>query len=122
MGMHTSGKVSKDTLHIKGLKISDQQFEEATYLHPVPGYWDFAFDGALGLAPPETGGIPNKLHPFSMIIEQSILDGNILALMLPCSTDAVGELAFGGIDENMFTGDLIGIPITKETDPYLAGK
>lgn len=123
-GMYTSGIISEDTVHLAGLEIKSQQFEEATQLHPVPGYWDFAYDGVLGLAPPKSGSAQNKLQPLSTMISHGLLDKNIFALKLPLddSNDGDGELTVGSMNEDMFTGDMTKISLTEEIDPYLAGK
>ncbi len=122
-GMYTSGIISADALHIAGLEVKDRQFEEATHLHSVPAYWEFVFDCVLGLAPPKAGDAQDKLHPLPMMVSQGLLDENDFALKLPLgdSDDSNGELTFGGINEDLFTDNLIR-PLNKEIDPYIEGK
>lgn len=123
-GMYTSGIISEDVVHLAGLEVKGQQFEEATHLHPVPGYWDFAYDGVLGLAPPKSGSVQNRLQPLSTMVAQGLLDENVFGLRLPSddSEPGDGEISFGGVNNDSFTGELIRIPLTKETDPYLSSK
>ena len=122
-GLHTLGLISQDVLFIGSLEIKGQQFEEATELRPGPGYWTYAFDGVLGLAPPSAGSPLNKLHPLSMMVSQDLLERNVFGLKLPLDNlQEEGELTLGGINDELYIGELINIPVVYEMDPRLHGK
>ena len=121
-GLYTSGFVSDDVVHLGNLTIQDQQFEEAIELRPAPGYWGNIFDGVLGLAPPSANAARHPLHPLSTMVSQRVLDKNIFGLRLPSDGLTEGELTIGGTNPNSYLGDLVTIPTTSETDPYLRDK
>jgi len=120
--LYTSGIISQDTVHLGDLSIEAQQFEEALELRPAPGYWGNIFDGVLGLARPSASGTRNLLHPLSIMISRGLLDENVFGLRLPSDNNTGGELTLGGTNKDSYSDDLISIPTTNETDPWLHGK
>lgn len=72
-GFNGSGIISQDTLHIAGLNVKNQHFQEITKWRPPPGYWNECFDGVLGLALPDLGQTQNILHPLSLMVSQNLL-------------------------------------------------
>lgn len=110
------GFISKDTLHIAGMQVEGQEFGETTR---EPGL-TFAlgkFDGILGLGYKEIavgGGTP----PFYQMIEQRLIAEQVFAFWLRRAASGAdttgGELTFGGINEERFTGDIRWAPVTRK--------
>ncbi|KAH0545103.1 hypothetical protein GP486_008472, partial [Trichoglossum hirsutum] len=116
-GLYSDGFVSVDTVTVgEGLEIKHQPFEEATSWRPVPGYWEGAFDSVLGLAVEDPiyddPYVPHVLPgPFSTLAKQGTLDENMFSLLLPLGDHDLGDIMFGGYDEELFEGELSAHPM-----------
>ena len=49
-------------------------------------------------------------------MEQRLLGRNLFSLSLSRTDEEKGELIFGTVDTNLYTGDLISIPVSNVTD------
>ena len=99
----TRGQLSQDTVHIGGLSIENQKFEEATHWETLyPPRWA-RLESAFGLARlvpnPEWHSSLHVKGPLQNLMERGLLDKNVFALKLPRSDDEPGELILGGYDE-----------------------
>jgi len=53
--------------------------------------------------------------PFEQMVENKLLDENVFAFALSSDPRIDGELSFGGIDKDKFSGDLTYVELTNET-------
>ena len=110
------GFISQDTLSIAGMKVEGQEFGETT---KEPGL-TFAlgkFDGILGLGYKEIS-VSGVVPPFYNMVEQKLIDEPIFSFWLQRSVDGRdttgGELIFGGVNPNRFTGPIKYAPVTRK--------
>jgi hypothetical protein len=99
--------VSQDAITL-GFRTQVDVFEEAFHMQtslPLPPN---AFDGVFGVSLPG----PGVQHPFKTMIESGNLDRNLFSLKLPPSVSEAGELLFGAWDDDLYTGELITLPLT----------
>ncbi len=68
----------------------------------------------MGLTPRSTGSGLKLPSPFMTMASQGILDENIISLRLR----EPRELTFGGVNHELFNGNITRIPITNHTSPY----
>ena len=68
----------------------------------------------MGLTPRSTGSDLKLPSPFMTMASQGLLDENVISLRLR----APRELTFGGVNHELFTGNISRIPITNHTSPY----
>lgn len=126
LGMFMSGRVSQDTVRLAGIEIKNQSFGEADTVFQI-GILDGENadnDGVLGLAPNCTGGAdvgngvrePRAPNPFLQMISEGRLDRNVFSLRLPTGNNS-GAITFGEIDEDLYRGNLIQIPLSNRTEP-----
>lgn len=109
-----SGFLSQDTVTIGDMAVKEQLFGEAT---KQPGITFIAakFDGILGLAYDKIS--VNKVKPcFDNIIEQKLVEQNVFSFYLNRNPGATpgGELLFGGIDKQYYTGNLNWVNVTRK--------
>ncbi|KAF2085026.1 acid protease [Saccharata proteae CBS 121410] len=107
------GHVSQDTLRIGHLGIAHQSFHELDTLEreALPA-WTPYFDAVLGLAPDNVSSSAALQNPFQSMMSQGLLDSNVIGLCLG-STEQPGEITFGGINANLYDGELARIPLTN---------
>ncbi|KAH7378208.1 aspartic peptidase domain-containing protein [Pyrenochaeta sp. MPI-SDFR-AT-0127] len=116
VGLHTEGNVSQDSIHVAGMEIKEQLFEEATMWHPDAGTADDLFDTALGLSlfPSRSSNGRNDFiaaSPFQNMVQQKLLDCNIFSLKLGRTDQDAGELVLGGLSEELKGLDMIEVPL-----------
>jgi len=118
-GMYTSGFKSEDTLRIAGLEIKNQIFEEATSLRSSPLYWEEKVDSVLPLSrfPLSLPGsdLSESTSPWHNLVKQKQLKKNIFSIKLSKTPYRDGEIMFGGVNPELFEGELISIPTTNKT-------
>lgn len=113
-GIETYGRISEDSLHISGLEIKNQVFDEATQWHLGDLTSDNYFGTVLGLAlypTRDNWGNFSAPGPFQNLIKQQLLRENIFSLTLPRMDNELGEIVFGGLPENVTREDLIEVPL-----------
>ena len=119
----TSGIISTDTLQVGGIEVTKQLFEEAITMCCPPMTQHVPFDGSRGLAPSKAGAANNMTNPFLEMVSRGLLDENVFTLHLPRSERSeTGELAFGGIDEDKSSGDLVRLPVVDRTVHHDQGR
>ncbi|XP_066466216.1 cathepsin D [Tiliqua scincoides] len=109
-----SGFLSQDIVTIGNLQVKEQLFGEAT---KQPGITFIAakFDGILGLAYDKIS-VKNVKPVFDNVIEQKLVDRNVFSFYLNRDPGATpgGELLFGGIDPQYYTGELNWVNVTRK--------
>ena len=126
------GELARDTFRIAGLEVEDQFFVNVAHAHPL-GFISFYFgyDGVLGLAPrwdhPLTSTLPTLApSPWSMMVNQSVLDTNLFALELPYGVmdlrgmNRYGQISFGGIIPKYASADFTSLPLSNYSDQVWA--
>ncbi|CCH59222.1 hypothetical protein TBLA_0B03830 [Henningerozyma blattae CBS 6284] len=109
------GYISQDVMEIGDLKITKQDFAEATS-EPGISFAFGKFDGILGLAY-DTIAVNRVVPPVYNAINQGLLDEPKFAFYLgdaSKSKDNGGEAVFGGIDETKFEGDITWLPVRRK--------
>lgn len=96
------GFLSADDVSIAGLLLKSQTFGEATQVLPETGYGLAKFDGILGMA------FDDSDAPLMNMLNQQLLQESILSISLNLdqSRSLAGHLILGGIDDNLFTGNI----------------
>merc|ERR1712217_789199 len=114
--MYGSGPVegvfNKDTVTLGGVDVKGQLFAEGAKVSFGPLNVAFAagkFDGLLGLGFKSISEY-NIPTPFESMIDQKLISEPVFAFYLQADASQQGELAFGGIDKNHYTGDLVDVP------------
>ena len=116
-------RLSEDTLTFpNGLQIPSQVFHDIKYYQWVDSLYTDLFDSVLGLAVEKAwfpGGEPPQWRnilpsPFRSMIDNSILDENMFAIIWPSETQEEGSLTFGGYDEDLLDGELVAHPLFPE--------
>ncbi|CAO2648279.1 Nn.00g075460.m01.CDS01 [Neocucurbitaria sp. VM-36] len=115
-GLHTRGSISQDSVHVAGMEIKGQFFEEATIWHPDISTRNDLFDTALGLAlhPSRSGrgqGDFAASSPFDNMMTQKLLDENIVSLKFCRTDEEIGEMVLGGLPENVRRNEMIEVPL-----------
>ncbi|CEG73869.1 Vacuolar protease A [Rhizopus azygosporus] len=110
------GFTSQDILHVGEIDIKDQGFAESTN---EPGL-TFAlahFDGIFGLGY-DTISVKKTVPPFYNMVKRGLIDEPVFSFWLndveQGGESNGGELVFGGIDENRYTGDITWSPVTRK--------
>lgn len=110
-----SGYQSFDVLNMGGMTVESQEFAEVTDAAGLGAAYKLGhFDGILGLAFPILS--VNKAVPaFYNLINQGDLDAEEFSFYLGNSALDKGELMFGGVDPEYYTGDFSYVPLLAET-------
>jgi len=110
-----SGIWSNDNVNAGGLVVEKQAFAEVTDASGLgAAFLAGKFDGILGLAFPvlSTGKVPTV---FQNMCERNLVDECVFAFYLGNSEEDLGELTFGGVNTDLFTGEFDYVPLTKPT-------
>lgn len=114
--LFASGNVTKDTFDFDGIQVKDQPFLAATTVQPIGLSWDdfSIIHGTIGLTPSSAGSVLKHPSPFMLMVQDRLLDQNLFSMRLR----EPSELIVGAIDHELFTGDLVQIPLTNKTGRY----
>jgi hypothetical protein len=108
-----SGYLSQDAVLLGNLTIKDQFFAEINVTKGLgPAYMLGKFDGIFGLAF-DTISVDHLKTPFHHLVEEGLLDEPVFAFYL--GNNKPGELTFGGVDKNHYTGDINYIDVISPT-------
>ena len=112
-----SGNMTADTFYLDEFHIKNQLFLEATTVHPHGIAWDdiSTIHGILGLTPSSAGSVLNNPSPFMSMVKEKALDRNIFSMCLR----EPRELIFGAINHERFNSELVQIPLTNRSGPYV---
>lgn len=119
--LFASGNMTIDTFGFSELHIKNQPFLQATVVRPIGLSWDdiSIINGIVGLTPSSAGSIHNNPSPFMSMVEEKILDQNVFSMRLR----EPRELMFGGVNQELFIGEIVKIPLTNKTGRYaLSGR
>lgn len=110
-----SGYQSIDVLNMGGMTVESQEFAEVTDASGLGAAYKLGhFDGILGLAFPILS--VNQVTPaFYNLINQGDLDAEEFSFYLGNSALDKGELMFGGVDPEYYTGEFSYVPLSAET-------
>merc|ERR1711988_1694513 len=111
------GIFSKDTVTVGNIDVKQQAFAEVSKVSFGPLNLAFAagkFDGLLGLGFKAISEY-NIPTPFESMIDQKLISEPVFAFYLQEDASQQGELVFGGIDQNHYTGDLVDVPLISES-------
>jgi len=108
------GYFSQDTVSIAGIDVTGQTFAEITNLPAIP-FAAAKFDGILGMGY-ETISVGGSLPPFQMMIKEQKLEEPLFAFWLNRNPNHPngGEITFGGLDPDHYTGNITWAPITRK--------
>ncbi|KAI8610044.1 aspartic peptidase domain-containing protein [Chytriomyces sp. MP71] len=108
------GVISTDTVSIGGASIADLGFGESV---KEPGFTFVVarFDGILGLGY-DTIAVQKVVPPFYGLINQKLIDVPIFSAWLGDNADGGqgGEIMFGGINKDRFTGQIVWAPVVRK--------
>merc|ERR1719377_419024 len=111
------GFFSKDTVTVGSIDVKGQPFAEVSKVSFGPLNIAFAagkFDGLMGLGFKSISEY-NIPTPFEAMIDQKLISEPVFSFYLQEDASQQGELVFGGIDKNHYTGDLVDVPLISET-------
>jgi saccharopepsin len=106
------GFVSHDSLTIGDIIIKHQDFAEATK-EPGLAFAFGKFDGILGLGY-DTISVNDIVPPFYSMVNEGLLDSPVFSFRIGKSEEDGGEVVFGGIDEDAYTGELTYVPVRRK--------
>ncbi|XP_077155648.1 gastricsin-like [Ranitomeya variabilis] len=104
-----TGLFGYDTVYIQGLTIPNQEFG-LTVTEPSGNFYYSPFDGILGLAYPglSVGGATTVMQG---ILQDNLLNQPIFGIYLGSQS---GEVVFGGVDPNYYTGQINWAPLSDQ--------
>ncbi|XP_029008875.1 gastricsin-like [Betta splendens] len=108
-----NGVFGYDTVNVGGIVITNQEIGLSTN-EPGQNFVVAQFDGILGLAYPSlaAGG---ETPVVDNMISQNLLSADVFAFYLSRGGQQGSELSFGGVDTNMYQGQIYWTPVTSET-------
>ncbi|XP_052554345.1 pepsin B-like isoform X2 [Tympanuchus pallidicinctus] len=103
-----------DTLRIQTISVRNQEFGLSRD-EPTQPFYYAQFDGIMGMAYPAlaVGGTPT---PLQGMLQQHQLKQPIFSFYFSRNPtyNYGGELVLGGVDSQLFTGDIVWAPVTEE--------
>jgi len=110
-----NGYDSYDNVNVGNLVIQKQEFAQVTNASGLgKAYSQGKFDGILGLAWSSISQI-GPPTVFQNLWNQKLIPKNEFSFYLQSSENQDGELLFGGVDSNYYTGDIFYVPLTSKT-------
>ncbi|XP_066499999.1 gastricsin-like [Hoplias malabaricus] len=108
-----NGVFGYDTVTLSGITITGQEIGLSTN-EPGQNFVVAPFDGILGLAYPyiAAGG---QTPLMDTMMQQGLLQENLFAVYLSANAASGSEVMFGGVDQNMYQGQIYWTPVTAET-------
>lgn len=107
------GFLSNDELSLAGLSVKNQTFGEATKL-PGLTFAMAKFDGLLGMGF-DTIAVDHPATPFKNMIDQNLVKEPVFSFYLNRDQQKSpgGEIIFGGVDPEHYTGEITYTPVTS---------
>lgn len=109
-----TGFLSTDTVSISGLAIQNQTFAEAVS-QPNGSFTGVPFDGILGMGF-QTIAVDSVVPPFYNLYAQGLIDEPSFGFYMARAGSAQqgGQLILGGVDDQLFSGNLTYVPVSQE--------
>nr|XP_020012691.1 gastricsin [Castor canadensis] len=109
-----TGFFGYDTLTVQSIQVPNQEFG-LSETEPGSTFYYAEFDGIMGLAYPglSAGDATTALQG---MLNEGALSNDLFSVYLGSteSSDDGGEIIFGGVDENLYTGDIYWTSVTQE--------
>jgi len=110
-----SGVLSGDDVTVGGFVVKAQMLAEITDVSGLGMAYSMGkFDGILGLGF-ESISVDSLPTVFGNMVKQGLVSEPVFSFYLSGASGTDGELVFGGIDKDHFTGDLTYVPLTSES-------
>jgi len=112
--LNVSGIAAEDVFHLGPFRISDQAFIDTEYARRegITRDSECEIEGTVGFAPSNiASAIVDSASPFLSLTDGGNLDANLFALRLR----EPYELDIGCVDEELFQGDLVCVPLRDDT-------
>ncbi|KAH8377087.1 hypothetical protein KR093_003398 [Drosophila rubida] len=108
-----TGYLSTDTVSISGLAIESQTFGEAI-AQPNGSFTGVPFDGILGMGY-QSIAVDQVVPPFYNLYAQGLIEEATFGFYLArnASAPSGGQLVLGGIDNQLFSGNLTYVPVSQ---------
>lgn len=107
-----TGFFGYDTLTVQGIKVPNQEFGLSEN-EPGTDFVYADFDGIMGLAFPglSAGGATTAMQG---LLKEGALSQPLFGVYLGSQEGSDGgQIVFGGVDKNLYTGELTWIPVTQ---------
>ncbi len=108
-----AGFFSTDGLSIAGLDVKSQSFAEVTH-EPGIAFLAAKFDGIMGLAF-DSISVGRATPVWYNLVSQGLVTEQVFAFHLSTVSGTDGELVFGGVDPDHYSGDFEFVALTNET-------
>ncbi|XP_066541269.1 gastricsin-like [Hoplias malabaricus] len=108
-----SGIFGYDTVTLSGITITGQEIGLSTN-EPGRTFIVTPFDGILGLAYPSIA-VGGQTPLVDTMMQRGLLQENLFAVYLSSNGNSGSEVMFGGVDQNMYQGEINWTPVTAET-------
>ncbi|XP_018611520.1 gastricsin-like [Scleropages formosus] len=107
------GVFGYDTVNVGGIVVTNQELGLSTN-EPGETFLQAQFDGILGLSYPSiaAGGATPVMDT---MMQENLLQYNMFAFYLSRNEQQGSEVAFGGVDNNKYQGQIYWTPVTAET-------
>lgn len=110
-----SGFLSEDAVKVGDVTVPSQVFAEVTDVSGLGAAYSVGkFAGILGLAF-QSISVDNIPPVFVNMVNQGLVDEPVFAFYLSEESGKDGELDFGGIDTNHYTGEITYVPVSSQT-------
>ncbi|XP_036022900.1 gastricsin [Onychomys torridus] len=108
-----TGFFGYDTLTLQGIQVPNQEFG-LSETEPGSNFVYAQFDGIMGLAYPalSVGGATTAMQG---LLQEGALSQPLFGVYLGSQQGSNGgQIVFGGVDENLYTGEITWIPVIQE--------
>uniref|UniRef100_A0A8C5LPT2 Peptidase A1 domain-containing protein n=1 Tax=Leptobrachium leishanense TaxID=445787 RepID=A0A8C5LPT2_9ANUR len=104
-----TGVFGYDSVSVQGLTLTNQEFG-LTYTETGSSFYYSKFDGIFGMAYPamSAGGATTAMQG---MLQQNLLNNPIFSVYMSSQS---GEVIFGGVDNNLYSGQIQWAPVTQE--------
>jgi cathepsin D len=110
-----AGFLSEDTAIVGNIPVPNQVFAEINNVKGLGAAFGAGkFDGILGLAF-QAISVDNIPPVFVSMVEQGLITDPVFAFYLSNEDGVDGELDFGGVDANHYTGSFMYVPVSSQT-------
>lgn len=109
------GFLSSDSVTVGDVEVKGSLFAEITDVSGLGAAYALGkFDGILGMAF-QSISVDHIPTIFQDMLEQKVIEEPVFAFYLSEESGQDGELDFGGIDANHYTGDITYVPVSQQS-------